>query len=94
MHKKDGTCFLCEHLNDDYGLRVTEEHHVFNGPNRKLSEKYGLKVYLCIQHHREGREAVHNNKDNMQYLKRLGQQAFEKHYPSLNFREIFGRNYK
>ena len=94
MQKKDGTCYLCKLLHDDYSEKYTEEHHVFGGwANRDLSERYGLKVYLCIYHHREGKEAVHNNHELMMRLKALGQQSFEQHYQE-NFREIFGKNYK
>jgi len=80
-------------MEGDISEKYTEEHHIFGGANRKLSTKYGLTVRLCIYHHREGKEAVHNNHEKMMYLKALGQQAFEKKYPTLNFREIFGKNY-
>lgn len=80
MHRKeDGTCFLCMLLENNfqtYGYR--EEHHVFySGHQRDISEEYGLKVYLCYRHHREGPEAVHNNKQYRRKLEALGQQAFE-----------------
>ena len=92
IHKKDGTCFLCR-MEGDFSEKYTEEHHIFNGANKKLSEKYGLKVQLCLYHHREGKEAVHNNHEKMMLLKALGQQAFIEHYPDIDFREIFGKNY-
>lgn len=93
MHKKDGTCYLCR-MEGDYSTKYTEEHHIFGGvANRKISERYGLKVQLCLYHHTVGKEAVHNNHENMMRLKALGQQAFERKYPTLNFREIFGKNY-
>ena len=94
IQQKDGTCYLCKKLYDDDSTKYTEEHHIFGGhANRELSERYGLKLYLCLYHHREGKEAVHINHELMMELKALGQQAFEKHYPELNFREIFGKNY-
>ena len=92
IHKKDGTCFICR-MEGDFSEKYTEEHHIFNGANKKLSEKYGLKVQLCLYHHREGKEAVHNNHEKMMLLKALGQQAFIEHYPDIDFREIFGKNY-
>lgn len=49
MHnKQDGTCYLCMVLNGDYDIRRNlQEHHVlFDASNRKLFERYGLKVYL------------------------------------------------
>ena len=39
-------CYFCESV---IGL---EEHHIFAGvANRRISEKYGLKVWLCHEHH-------------------------------------------
>lgn len=80
-------------MEGDYSTKYTEEHHIFGAANRKLSEKYGLKVQLCIYHHREGKEAVHNNHEKMMLLKALGQQAFNEHYPDKDFMKIFGKNY-
>lgn len=82
------SCYLCGR----YGY--TEEHHIFEGPNRELSEEYGLKVYLCLYCHREGKQAAHKNADTADYLHRIGQQAFEERCGSRErFRELFGRNY-
>ena len=95
MQSKDQTCYLCGKLNQDYGRkRVLHEHHVFGGTaNRTLSEKYGLKVWLCVDHHLTGPEAVHQNADIMRMLRRDGQRAFETVYPDLDFVKIFGKNY-
>lgn len=94
--KESHTCFLCILLNSDYSDKRTEEHHVvFGTANRKLSEKYGLKVYLCKEHHEHdgGTNAVHRNAEIRKRLCEIAQRAFEQQYPSLNFREIFGKNY-
>lgn len=96
MHnKQDGTCYLCMLLNHDYDRRYyLEEHHVIEGnPGRKLSEHYGLKVYLCMQHHREGPEAVHKNEKNRRKLERAAQEAFEKKYSREKWMDVFKRNY-
>ena len=88
MQKGDKRCFLCGKVN---GL---EEHHVFGGANRKWSEKYGLKVYLCgIECHREGPNSAHKNRDVSERLKRLGQIAFEARHSHEEFMQIFGKNY-
>ena len=72
-----------------------EEHHVFGGYNRKKSEKYGLKVYLCPEHHRTGREAVHqeDKNGNKRLLQAIAQEKFEEVHKDLDFISIFGRNY-
>lgn len=71
-----------------------EVHHVIYGTaNRKLSEKYGLKVPLCHKHH-TGSAGVHFNRDFDMHLKKLAQERFEAKYgASESFREVFGRNY-
>lgn len=95
LQQKDGTCYLCGKLLADPVVHgYTEEHHVFGGTaNRKLSERYGLKVYLCLRHHREGPQAVHNNRANAQLLKADAQRKFEETHTRNEFLEIFGRNW-
>ena len=94
MQKKDGCCYLCQAIRGDYSRKHVEEHHAIMGTaNRCLSEQYGLKVYLCIEHHTSGNDAVHKNKSMRRLLERDAQMAFERNYPDLSFREIFGKNF-
>lgn len=82
--------------NSYYSPTPLQEHHVvFGSANRKLSEKYGLKVYLCLNHHLAsgGPDAVHRSKKTREYLCKEAQKIFEKKYPTLSFLEIFGKNY-
>ena len=75
-------------------MKQTEEHHVvFGAGQRSLSEEYGLKVYLCREHHREGRFAPHNNKEIEEMLCRIAQERFQEEYPNLEWTEIFRKNY-
>lgn len=73
------------------------KHEIFFGRtgNRTLSIKYGLVVALCGYHHNQSNEGVHgkNGREFDLYLKKIGQEAFERENPDLNFREIFGKNY-
>lgn len=71
-----------------------EEHHVFGGMNRKISEKYGLKVYLTREEH-TGRNGVHQNREKSDSLKAYAQRAAMEHYGWNidQFRIIFGKNY-
>lgn len=95
MPKRDG-CYIC-----GYG-GYTEEHHIFGGTaNRRISEKYGLKVQLCIEHHR-GTNGAHgkNGKWVQDYLHEEGQARIEEiwtkegeKYPRARFIEEFGRSY-
>lgn len=83
-------CFMCGR---HYWL---EEHHILAGnPNRKLSEKYGLKVWLCHNCHNEPPYGVHHNQENNLKLKRIAQQKAMSYYKWSvdDFRRIFGKNY-
>ena len=77
-------CFVC-------GTTLNlHEHHVFFGTaNRKKAEDYGLKVYLCQEHH-TGSHGVHFNKALDEGLKMLAQSKFEELYGS---REDFIREF-
>lgn len=47
QNKESRICYLCARRGDYSWKQVLEEHHIFGGPNRHLSEEYGLKVYIC-----------------------------------------------
>lgn len=86
--QKEKECFICK---NPYSL---ECHHIYPGSaNRKKSEKTGLKVWLCHDHHTGGPDAVHNNPRVMRWLKETGQAAFEKTHSREEFMRIFGRTY-
>lgn len=100
MHdKRDGTCYLCMKLHGDYDRRTRlEEHHALMGNQyKKLAENYGLKVYLCPEHHRTSpKEAVHDNQytdEPKRMLQREAQKAFEKRYSYEEWMRVFGRNF-
>lgn len=94
MQEKDGTCYLCVLLQQDYRTHsYLEEHHIYGGPNRDKSEAEGLKVYLCLRHHRTGPEAVHNNAEIMRLLRQQGQIAYEQTHSREEFRKLMGKSY-
>lgn len=77
-------CYFCHKT---YGL---EDHHVlFGTANRKISEKYGLKVWLCNNHH-TGQAGVHRNREFDLMLKQMAQEYYEEHYGT---REDFIREF-
>jgi hypothetical protein len=87
QHYKE--CWVCKNI---FNLH---EHHIFFGTaNRKKSEQYGLKVWLCGYHHNLSNEGVHFNKPLDLKLKRVAQEYFESHIGTREdfIREI-GRNY-
>lgn len=88
-------CYICKKIfRFDYEQK-TEEHHIFPGNNRNNSEKYGLKVYLCPNHHQFGEDAVHKmpNEGYDLLLKQIAQARFKQTYPDLDFLTIFGKSY-
>lgn len=95
MHPKgSGYCYLCATLHNDYTYKPTQEHHVvFGSGQRELSEEYGLTVQLCIEHHKDGSEAAHNNQAIRELLCRDAQEAFMEEYQNLDWMKIFKKNY-
>lgn len=87
-------CYLCGRP-AVYGDPL-DKHHVFGGPNRSLSEKYGLTVYL---HHNTchifGEDSVHTNKEVREKLQWEVQELAMEHYGWTveDWIKIFGMNY-
>lgn len=82
-------CFMC-------GTTLNlHSHHIFGGTaNRRLSEKYGLKITLCARHHNMSDEGIHFNRDFDLAMKELAQRKFEEKIGSREtFRDIFGKSY-
>lgn len=81
-------CYVCRTTYDIH------EHHIFFGTaNRKQSEKYGLKVYLCGMDHNMSNRGVHFNKELDLELKQLAQAKFEETHTREEFRAIFGKSW-
>ena len=80
-------CYFC-------GARVGLEcHHIFAGhANRKISEKYGLKVWLCHRHHTGTDGAQYDSDLNLQ-LKAEAQKAFEKLHGHEEWMRLIRKNY-
>ena len=85
-----GKCFICgRHM-------PTESHHIFFGTaNRKLSDKYGLKVDLCHECHNEPPNGVHFSNIQCRFLQKIAQSEAMRYYgwSKDEFMQIFGRNY-
>ena len=92
-------CFLCRQQAEKAGYytELTDKglhrHHVIFGRGyRSLSEKYGLWVYLCYEHH-EGDEGVHKNKQVNVELRQQAEREFLKEHQLSEWMAIFSRNY-
>lgn len=94
IQPKDGGCYLCERLHSDYGIKETEEHHVYFGRGRReISEAEGFKVYLCRAHHRDGPEAVHRDHGTCLLVQQDVQRFYEKTHSRREFVALIGKNY-
>ena len=81
-------CFVCKTT-----LNLHEHHIIYGTSNRKQSEKYGLKVWLCQEHH-TGSSGVHFNRPFDLHLKKLAQEHFEGHFGHRSeFIRVFGKSY-
>lgn len=80
-------CYLC-------GSKVgLESHHIFGGvANRPISEKYGLKVWLCHECH-TGTDGAQYNKAKNLLLKQQAQRAFEKNHTRAEWMQLIRKNY-
>ena len=80
-------CFVC-------GSPYIQIHHcIYGTANRKLSDRYGLIVPLCQEHH-TGRTGVHQNRGLDIHLKKLSQKRFEAVYgANISFRDVFGKSF-
>ena len=81
----------CWYTDCTYNLH---KHHIFNGPLRKKSERYGLTVWIRADlHNGGGPDAVHSNEEKNMELKKIGQRAFEEVYGHDKFMQEFHKNY-
>lgn len=93
-------CYICRQLMNEQGIyrqlpsSDLEEHHIMHGTaNRKMSERYGLKVHLCVKHHRTGEDAVHRCRETDIKLIQSGQKRFEQLYSHDLWMQVFMKNY-
>ena len=79
-------CFLC-------GRKTClQKHHVFPGPNRKISEREGFWCHLCVDCHLS-QDGAQYNPEVGDYLKQQCQMAYEETHTREEFMKLIGRNY-
>lgn len=94
-------CYLCRKKADLIGYRgdlpsvgLHRHHVVFGSADRRLSEHYGLWVWLCAQqHHQRGPDSAHGNQEVAEMLIRDAQMTFEEKYSHDKWMETFKRNW-
>ena len=87
IQRGERRCFLCGRVNN------IQLHHVIGGTaNRKLSDRYGRVVWLCMDDH-TGQDGVHMNREKGDSLKRIAQTAFEERHSHDEWMRLFRKNY-
>lgn len=94
LKTQKGVCYICARLKGNYRQQYTEEHHILFGSGRRpIAEAEGLKVDLCIDHHRTGPKAVHNCRGTRELLCRIAQEEYEQTHTREEWMKIAGKNY-
>ena len=85
VEKHDFECYICG------SMRNLQIHHCIHGNKRKLADREGLTVHLCLAcHHRLHSTGLYDLE-----LKQAAQMAWQRvhHADAAAFRALFGRSY-
>ncbi len=85
--QKDKECYLTKSK-----IRL-HKHHIYMGPYRQKSEKYGCWVWLRADWHNMADYGVHFNHELDMRLKKECQRRFEDIHGHEKFMELFKKNY-
>jgi len=91
--QSEKVCYLCGAVRG--GLNELKEHHCISGTaNRRMAEKYGLKVWLCNHDcHIYGPKSPHQCKETSLMLHQVAQRKFEETHTREEFMEVFKKNW-
>lgn len=80
-------CVVC-------GSPYVQRHHIIMGTgNRRISDKHGYIIPLCMEHHTGG-NGIHRNRGMALYWMQLAQEHYEQHKGTrTDFIREFGRSY-
>lgn len=86
--QKEKECYICGRTDN------LHSHHCLSGTaNRRKSEEYGLKIWLCFEHHNGSNNSVHHNREMEIAVKQLGQKHFELTHTREEFIKEFGKSF-
>lgn len=80
-------CYKCK---TPLGLHL---HHIYEGANRRISDRNGFTIYLCGKHHNLSNDGIHFNKEYDLCVKRECQRRYEESHSREEFMKLIGRNY-
>ena len=73
-----------------YGLH---KHHIYGGPNRRISEEHGFYIWLVPELHNMSDMGIHFDKAFDLAVKRECQRVYESTHTRAEFMALIGRNY-
>ena len=93
--QSDKQCLLCAIFSGISNQQNLEVHHAIHGTaNRALSDRLGLWCWLCAEHHRTGKDAVHRDAEVDRGVKRIAQAHYELELGTReDFIRTFGKSY-
>ena len=94
MSKKNGS--IIQSNKECYVTGRTDnlhKHHIFYGPNRKISEKHGFYIWLIPELHNMSDKGIHFDKEFDLKIKRICQSKYEETHTREEFMQLIGRNY-
>lgn len=83
-------CWVCGCKNN-----LHLHHTLYGGDKRRLSDKYGLTIWLCSKHHNMSDKGIHYDKELDLRVKQMAQMECMQHYQMSmdQWLKIFRRNY-
>ena len=72
---------------------LLHKHHIYGGPNRRISEANGFWIYLIPRLHNMSNDGVHFNAELDMKIKQECQLKYEETHTREEFMELIGRSY-
>ena len=69
------------------------KHHIYGGPNRRISEREGFYIYLIPDLHNMSNEGIHYDKEFDLRIKQECQRIYERTHTRQQFIDLIGKNY-
>lgn len=70
------------------------KHHIFGGGRRKISEKWGLWIWLTGEYHNLSSHGIHFDAKLDRLVKTQCQQRFEELHGHGQWMKVIGKNYR
>ena len=72
---------------------ILHKHHIYGGPNRRISEAHGFWIWLSPEWHNLSNHGVHYDRNLDWKIKQDCQRKYEETHTREEFMALIGRNY-